>query len=262
MEVSHEEVKKMKKRFLMIVLMMVAMVTAGIGSAFAADKVFINGIDANYPPFSYIDETGKPDGMDVKAVEWIAKEMGFKVKHQPTDWAAIIPSLKAKKIDLIASGMSVTPERLQEVNFTQSYHKTVMMLVVKKDSDLTVDACKEGEMQWGIQRGTSEAQWVEENLIKKGKKFTLHHYDSAPLAMEDLVNGRIQCTVASEISAREAMDKGLPIKTIGRYGQPDDETAYAVRREDADLLKMLNEGLTKLMATPYWKELNEKYKVH
>ncbi len=242
--------------------MTVAMVSAGIGAAFAGEKVFINGIDANYPPFSYIDETGKPDGMDVKAVEWIAKEMGFTVKHQPTDWAAIIPSLQAKKIDLIASGMSVTPERLKEVNFTQSYHKTVMMLVVKADSDLTVDACKDGEIQWGIQRGTSEAQWVEENLIKAGKKFTLQQYDSAPLAMEDLVNGRIQCAVASEISAKEAMDKGLPIKTIGRYGQPDDETAYAVRKADTDLLKMLNEGLTKLMASPYWKELNEKYKVH
>ena len=253
----------MKKRILLTVLMTVAMVSAGIGAAFAAEKVFINGIDANYPPFSYIDETGKPDGMDVKAVEWIAKEMGFTVKHQPTDWAAIIPSLKAKKIDFIASGMSVTPERLKEVNFTKSYHKTVMMLVVKADSDLTVDACKDGELQWGIQRGTSEAQWVEENLIKaEGKKFSLHQYDSAPLAMEDLVNGRIQCAVASEISAKEAMDKGLPIKTIGRYGQPDDETAYAVRKEDTDLLKMLNDGLTKLMATPYWKELNDKYKVH
>ena len=261
MNVFHEE-KKMKKRMLLTVLMSVAMVSAGIGAAFAGEKVFINGIDANYPPFSYIDETGKPDGMDVKAVEWIAKEMGFTVKHQPTDWAAIIPSLQAKKIDLIASGMSVTPERLKEVNFTKSYHKTVMMLVVKADSDLTVDACKDGEIQWGIQRGTSEAQWVEENLIKAGKKFTLQQYDSAPLAMEDLVNGRIQCAVASEISAKEAMDKGLPIKTIGRYGQPDDETAYAVRKADTDLLKMLNEGLTKLMASPYWKELNEKYKVH
>ena len=253
----------MKKRFFFAVFMTVVMVSVGIGASLAQEKVFINGIDANYPPFSYIDETGKPDGMDVKAVEWIAKEMGFKVKHQPTDWAAIIPSLKAKKIDFIASGMSVTPERLKEVNFTKSYHKTVMMLVVKKNSDLTVDACKDGDIPWGIQRGTSEAQWVEENLIKtEGKKFTLHHYDSAPLAMEDLVNGRIQCAVASEISAKEAMDKGLPIKTIGRYGQPDDETAYAVRKEDTDLLKMLNEGLTKLMATPYWKELNEKYKVH
>ena len=252
----------MKKRVVWTVFVTVVMVAAGMGSAFAAEKVLINGIDANYPPFSYIDATGKPDGLDVKAMEWIAGEMGFKVKHQPTDWAAIIPSLKAKKIDLIASGMSVTPERLKEVNFTKSYHKTVMMLVVKKDSDLTVDQCKDSEIQWGIQRGTSEAQWVEENLIKAGKKFTLHQYDSAPLAMEDLVNGRIQCAVASEISAKEAIDKGLPIKTIGRYGQPDDETAYAVRKEDTDLLKMLNEGLTRLMASPYWKELNEKYKVH
>ena len=47
--------------------------------------------------------------------------MGFKVKHQPTDWAAIVPSLKAKKIDFIASGMSITPERKAAVNFCEPY---------------------------------------------------------------------------------------------------------------------------------------------
>ncbi|GBC61269.1 amino acid ABC transporter substrate-binding pro tein [Desulfonema ishimotonii] len=253
----------MKRIGFQSIFLVAAMIVAGVTGAFAEEKVLINGIDANYPPFSFIDATGKPDGLDVKAAEWIAKEMGFKVKHQPTDWAAIIPSLKAGKIDFIASGMSVTPERKKEVNFTQSYHKTIMMLAVRKDSKLTVEECLNGDpkFNWGVQRGTSEAKWVEENLVKKGKKFILQQYDSAPLAMEDLANGRLQCAVASEISAQEAIDKGIPVKTIGRYGQPDDETAYAVRKEDTDLLKMLNEGLTKLMATPYWKELNEKYKV-
>ena len=68
--------------------------------------VYINGFDAAYPPFSFIDKAGNPAGFDIDAVNWIANEMGFKVKHQPTDWAAIVPSLKAGKIDFIASGMS------------------------------------------------------------------------------------------------------------------------------------------------------------
>lgn len=251
----------MNKKMMSSVLAVLATAVFSVSGLFAGEKVLINGIDANYPPFSFINETGKPDGLDVKAIDWIAKEMGFKVKHQPTDWAAIIPSLKAKKIDFIASGMSVTPERKKEVNFTQSYHKTVMMLVVRKDADLTVEKCLESDFRWGIQRGTSEAKWVDENLVKKGKQFKLRHYDSAPLAMEDLANGRLQCVVASEISAKEAIAKGIPVKTIGRYGQPDDETAYAVRKEDTELLDMLNEGLTRLMATPYWKELNQKFGV-
>jgi len=91
------------------------------GPATAMDRVIVNGFDAAYPPFTFIDKKGNPAGFDIDAVNWIAKEMDFKVRHQPTDWAAIVPSLKAKKIDMIASGMSITPERLQQVNFTEPY---------------------------------------------------------------------------------------------------------------------------------------------
>jgi polar amino acid transport system substrate-binding protein len=229
------------------------------GGAAAAEKTFINGIDANYPPYSFIDKTGKPDGLDVMAVNWIAKEMGFKVKHQPTEWAAIIPSLKAKKIDFIASGMSVTPERKEQVNFTLSYYQTVMVLVAKDISTLTVDQTLNGNLKWGVQRGTSEAKWIEDNLLKKGKTFKLQQYDSAPLAMEDILNGRIDVAAVSTTSAEEFMLKGMALKIVGKYGQPDDETAYAVRKEDTELYKKLNDGLKKLMATPYWQELKNQY---
>ncbi len=243
-------------RCLVVVLMAVMVISGG---AFAAEKTLINGIDANYPPYSFIDKTGKPDGLDVMAVNWIAKEMGFKVKHQPTEWAAIIPSLKAKKIDFIASGMSVTPERKEQVNFTVSYYQTVMVLVAKDISALTVDQAINGNLKWGVQRGTSEAKWIEDNLLKKGKAFKLQQYDSAPLAMEDILNGRIDVAAVSTTSAEEFMLKGMAIRIIGKYGQPDDETAYAVRKEDTELYNKLNDGLKKLMATPYWQELKHQY---
>jgi polar amino acid transport system substrate-binding protein len=57
------------------------------------------------------------------------------------------------------------------------------------------------------------------------------------------------------------MEKGLPLKVLGPYGQPDDITAYAVRKGDTELLNLLNEGLKRLMATPYWEELKQKYGV-
>ena len=79
--------------------------------AMAAGKHLINGIDANYPPFAYVDETGKPAGFDVDSMNWIAKKMGFTVEHKPMDWDGIIPALLAKKIDMVCSGMSISPER-------------------------------------------------------------------------------------------------------------------------------------------------------
>lgn len=114
-----------------------ALVLAVAAPLGAAEKVYINGIDANFPPFAFVDKSGNPDGFDVKALDWIAKEMKFKVKHQPMDWDGIVPSLKTKKIDIVASGMSMTEERKKEVAFTTPYYKIKQILVAKKDAKLT-----------------------------------------------------------------------------------------------------------------------------
>ena len=103
-----------------------------------AQKTYINGIDPNYPPFAYIDEkTGQPAGFDVESMNWIAKKMGFKVEHKPMAWDGIIPSLLAKQIDMIASGMSITDKRRAQVDFSDPYWQVYRVFLVRKDSTLT-----------------------------------------------------------------------------------------------------------------------------
>jgi len=244
--------------------MMVALLIAGLAfapGATAEDKVLINGIDANFPPFAYVDKNGNPDGFDVQAVNWIAKEMGLKVTHKPIDWDAIIPSLRAKKIDFIAAGMSITEKRKEQVNFTNPYWTITQVLVAPKDSDITVETALDNGNKIGVQRGTSEAKWIQENLIKaQGKDFELVMYDSAPLSVEDVVNGRIVAAAMDDAPAKDAVKK-KPVKILGRFGMPDESFGYAVRKEDTELLETLNEGLRRLMASPYWEELQKKYEL-
>lgn len=247
-----------KKVLVSLVLVLSCFLWVNVSPGIGEEKVIINGIDANFPPFAYVDKNGNPDGFDVKSVDWIAKEMGFKVKHQPMDWDGIIPSLNAKKIDMIASGLSVTEERAQKVAYTIPYWVIKQVLVVKKDSDLTPETALADGNKVGVQRGTSEAKWMEENLIKKGKKFELVYYDSAPLAVEDVLNGRIVAAAMDDAPANDAANK-KPVKTIGGFGMHDEEFAYAVRKDDTELLNTLNEGLKKLMASPYWEELKKQY---
>jgi polar amino acid transport system substrate-binding protein len=226
---------------------------------FAAEKVYINGIDANFPPFAFVDKSGNPDGFDVKALDWIAKEMKFKVKHQPMDWDGIVPSLKAKKIDIVASGMSITDERKKQVSFTLPYWKIKQVLVGKKDANLTPEKALADGNKIGVQRGTTEAKWIEENLIKKeGKKIELVQYDSAPLAIEDVINGRIIAAAMDDAPALDAAKK-KPVKIIGGFGMKDEEFGYAIRKEDTEFYKKVNEGLKKLMKSPYWAELKKNY---
>ncbi|MBN2124624.1 MAG: amino acid ABC transporter substrate-binding protein [Deltaproteobacteria bacterium] len=235
---------------------------ASVNGVFAEDKVYINGIDANFPPFAFVNKSGVPDGFDVKSMDWIAKEMGFKVKHQPMDWDGIIPSLRAKKIDMIASGMSVTEKRKEQVNFTIPYWIISQVLVTPKDSNLSVDDLLSKGNKVGVQRGTTEAKWMEENLIKKaGKDFKLVYYDSAPLAVEDVVNGRIVAAAMDDAPAMDAVKK-KPVKIAGTFGMEQEDFAYAVRKEDTALLNTLNEGLKRLMASPYWEELKKQYELN
>ena len=248
-----------KKGLWGLVLALSALVVMCATFAIAAEKVYINGIDANFPPFAYVDKSGNPDGFDVKALDWIANEMKFKVKHQPMDWDGIIPSLKAQKIDIVASGMSITDERRKQVNFTIPYWKIKQVLVAKKDSKLTSEKALADGNKIGVQRGTTEAKWIEENLIKKGgKKFDLVQYDSAPLAIEDVINGRIVAAAMDDAPALDAAKK-KPVKIIGGFGMKDEDFGYAVRKEDAEFLKKVNEGLKKLMKSPYWAELKKNY---
>ena len=59
----------------------------------SAKKVYVVGIDAEYPPFSYMDSRREVTGFDVESMKWIANRSGFEVRFQPTLWDGIIPAL-------------------------------------------------------------------------------------------------------------------------------------------------------------------------
>ena len=229
------------------------------GTAFAAEKTFINGIDANYPPHAFLDEKGKPSGFDVEAMNWIAKKMGFKVEHKAMDWDGIVPSLLAKKIDMVCSGMSMSPERKTKVTFSDPYWSIRKYFLVNNDSALTKDQLLSGKKVIGVQSGTNEAEYLKAEAAKAGWNYTLKFYESPPLAIEDLMNKRIDAAAIDSAPADEAIHKAKnPIKVIGEFAEPDD-FGVAMRNEDTELHKLVNQGFKLLKADPYWETLKAKY---
>jgi polar amino acid transport system substrate-binding protein len=185
--------------------------------------------------------------------------MGFTVEHKPHDWGGIIPTLLAGKIDMVASGMSMSPERKERVNFSEPYWTVRKYLLVKDDSALTREDLLTGKKRLGVQAGTNEEEYLKQQIEKQGWNYTLRAYPSAALAIEDLINGRIDGAAIDSAPADDAMNRGKkPIKVAGEFANPD-TFGVAVRKEDTALLEKINKGYELLKADPYWQELQDKY---
>lgn len=249
----------MFKKNLVIWVGIMVLLLAGSSQALAGKKI-VNGIDANFPPFAFIDKTGTPSGFDVEAMNWIAKEMGYEVEHKAFDWDGIVTSLLTKKIDMVASGMSITADRLKKVAFTNPYWTIQQVMVVKKNSGLTIEDLLKGKKIVGVQQGTSEAKWLKEAAQKNAWNFELRYYNSSPLAVEDILNGRISAAAMDDAPAKDAADK-KDVKILGTFGMESEEFGYAIRKEDTQLIKDMNEGLKRLMASDHWKALIKKYDI-
>ena len=247
----------MLKRNLILLVAAVSLIVAGTSTAFAGKKI-INGIDANFPPFAYIDKTGKPAGFDVEAMEWIAKDLGYEIEHMPIDWDGIITSLLTKKIDIIASGMSITEDRAKKVDFTIPYWTINIVMVVKADSTATMAELMKSGSKIGVQQGTPEAKWLKDEVEPRAWNYKLGYYSSSPLAVEDILNGRIAAAAMNDAPAFDAVDKKA-VKILGNFGMEPEDFGYAVRKDDTELLEKVNASLAKLMATPHWDELVLKY---
>ena len=78
------------------------------------------------------------------------------------------------------------------------------------------------------------------------------------MAVEDLLNGRIDAAAMDDAPANDAAAK-KPVKNIGIFGMPEENFGYALRKDDTELLAKVNASLKKLMASPDWEVLKKKY---
>lgn len=248
----------MKRTTFLSMLFAAAALLVVCGPAAWAQKIYVNGMDAAFPPFAFVDKGGKPSGFDVEALDWIAAKTGLTVKHLPMNWTEVLPALTAGKVDMIASGMSVTPERSQVADFTNAYYQTVQVLVSRTDNPASFQELLTTGKTIGAQRGAVTSRLLKSLSDSGGYRFELALYDTTEDSMKDLASGRIAASgMDSTLAAVMLGDNAF--KTVGVFDAPPEKFAYAVRKGDVALLEKLNAGLALLMKDPYWAELKKKY---
>jgi len=220
---------------------------------------YVIGVDANFPPFTSQDSTGNFSGFDIEAARAVAAQEGFDVTFVAVPWDMAISSLESKKIDLIWSGMTISPERSALVNFSVPYYRVNQSIAVREGSGYTLQDFTAGKLRIGAQTGSTEAEYVQINLIDTGilPAENLTEYQDIATLTEALVNGSVDASLVQAPTQADAI-KGKPLVIIGKTGAQD-SYAVAMRKADTDLQAAISRGLGRLMEDPAWQEMKKQY---
>jgi len=233
-----------------LALMLVLMISAplmGCGS-----KTLKMGTNAAFPPFEYKEANGFA-GIDVELAQAIGKKLGKEVEIVDMEFDSLIPAVNSGKVDFVAAGMTVTPDREKEVDFTMDYYKATQVIIVKKDNTeiATKDDLKDKKL--GAQKGTTG-----ETLAKEIEGATVDGYTTALEAVMDLKNGKIDAVVLDSDPAKSFEAQNDDIKVI--EGQFEDEYyAIAVKKGNTELLNEINKALEEIINSGELKNIVDKY---
>lgn len=216
------------------------------------DGVLTMGTNATFPPYEFYDGDNIV-GIDAEIAQALADKLGLKLEIIDMDFGAIITSVQTGKIDIGLAGMTVTDERKENVNFTDSYATGTQVIIVPEGSSIQSVDDLDGALI-GVQESTTghiycSDDYGEENVIA---------YTNGAVAVQSLLQGKVDCVVIDEQPAKAfvAQNEGLQILDT-EYVTED--YAAAVNKDNTELLDQLNTALQELKDDGTIQSILDKY---
>lgn len=225
------------------------------GSEVLADGVLTVGTNAEFPPFEYVGDDGEPDGFDIALIKAIGEEMGVEVEVENMEFASLVTSI-GNKIDVAIAGMTITEERKATVNFSNPYYEALQFVILPEGSAIaTADDLKGKAI--GVQLGTT-GDFIAEEI----EDATVSQYNKAVDAVNDLVNGRLDCVILDKNPALVFEEKfaGQVVAIDGaQFAFEKEEYAIAMPKDDAALATQINDALDALKENGTFDSLVAEY---
>ncbi|MBE6890911.1 MAG: transporter substrate-binding domain-containing protein [Ruminococcaceae bacterium] len=158
----------------------------------------ILGLDENFPPMGFRDETGTIVGFDIDLATEVAARLGVRLEIQPIDWNAKEMELNDGKIDMIWNGMSITPARVEEMNMSKPYIANRQIIIVSEDSGIKTKADLAGK-KVAAQAGSSAIDAMQADAETFASFGDLVEFDNNNAAYLDLKVGRVDAFVVDEV---------------------------------------------------------------
>lgn len=209
--------------------------------------------NAYFPPYEFYDEDTIV-GIDAEIAGAIAEKLGLELVIEDMEFDSIITAVQNGRADLGLAGMTVTEDRLKNVNFTTSYATGVQVIIVKEDSPITgVDDLYDGAMI-GVQLGTTGDIYACDDFGTDN----VDEYNKGNDAVMALINGKVDCVIIDNEPAKAfvAANEGLKILEAPYV---EEQYAAAISKENEALLKAVDGALQELIADGTVQAIVDKY---
>ena len=239
---------KKGKKILATVLMMACMSvmligcgTSSDGAAAAGSNTLVMATNAAFPPYEYV-ENGEYVGIDVEIAQAIAKELGMELEIKDVEFGSIIAGVESGKFDMGMAGMTVTEERKQSVNFSDTYATAVQSIIVPEGSAIASVDDLSSDVKIGVQQDTTGDIYASDEYGD-----AVVRYKNGADAVQALVSGKVDCVIIDNEPAKSfvAANTGLVILDSA---YAEEEYAICLAKDNEELLGQINEALAKLQA--------------
>ena len=236
------------KKILALVMIM-ALCLSSVALADEAKPELHMGTNANFPPYEfheYVDDVDTIVGIDAEIAAAICDYLGYTLVIDDMDFGSIITAIDTGKIDFGMAGMTVTEERKQTVNFSDTYATGIQVVIVPEGSEITSADDLFGDKNYtvGVQEATTGDLYCTWDIEDEGLG-SVERYKNGADAVQALKTGKVDCVVIDNEPAKAfvAANEGLAILETEYITE---DYAIAIAKTNEDLLAKVNEALAAL----------------
>ncbi len=223
----------------------------------ASKEVLVMATNGQFPPYEYYDGDVMV-GIDVEMAQAVAEKLGMELQIEDMDFGAIITAVQSGKADMGVAGMTVTEERLQNVNFSESYATGIQVVIVKEDSDIASIDDMVGKMI-GVQESTTGHIYCADDPENGGfGAENVTAYTTGANAVEALKTGKVDCVVIDNEPAKAFVAANPGLKILETEFAVE-EYAIAIAKDNTDLVEKVNGALAELKSDGTLDSIVAKY---
>ena len=247
------------KKFLTLMLAALMVFAFAACGEQTEDNTITMATNAEFPPYEYMAD-GKVVGIDAEIAQAIAEKLGKELVIENVDFDSLIPGVQTGKYDFVMAGMTVTDDRKEQVNFTQTYATGVQVIIVKEDSAIKSvdDLFAEGaNHKIGVQLATTGDLYCTWDIEDEGLG-TVERFNKGADAVMALNSGKVDCVVIDNEPAKVFVEQNEGLKILETEYITEDYAA-AISKENEELLADIDKALGELIEDGTVAGIIEKY---